>query len=635
MADDRHEKSELAGEPGSYSSLSRSRLLLLGLSVVSLLVCAAGGVLHYLNLVWGNPWQVTGWLLGMLFLLLAFSPRPGEIARRSRALLNRKTVFLVFWILVFTISRLWHFRSAPWNGNALFDESGWDLYFLKHYVIGHPYQAAWYHQMISRETLFHYYVWPFLTLFGYNILSYQVALFGIWCATFLFTLLLVDLFFDSRVVTAISAVIFSFLPFSFIYTFAGYRYPMATALSVASVYFLHLGFKSGSSFFLSIGGVTAGLCWASAISGKQYLFGLLLCGIIYTGFHWRTAKAHFKWAVPVIAYGCLIAAMPLICYIAFNWANYTFWERVLLHESVHAGLGYRAVQLWKCFFKLPGERFFIADALPIPLPYYCFLVPGLILATLRKRYEIVLLAIIPVVGAFLAAPFEHRLLLAIPYWIILMAFTLGSFEQMKLHFRFKAVLWVASALVIWAGLAPSVQFIYTKAEDPWSIRFFAQGQVAVSRFLRHVVAGQQPENPPRLERNEFNRMKGIPNPSYDTFICQNEAYSILHLFLHDYDDSKILSFCAGWCCMMLTEQQIWGANKTALLNYNPSGKGLKLIWERGEKTQRIINLCQPLRDIGREEFYSLNEKNFYILTFDSINLGKLQERVKALPGTLP
>src|SRR5438045_4115201 len=184
MADDRDEKSELAGTPSSYSSLSKSQLWLLGLSVVSLLVCAVGGVLHYLKLALGNPWQVTGWLLSMLFLLLAFSPQPREIAPGFRALLNRKTAFLVFWILVFTISRLWHFRSAPWNRNALFDESGWDLYFLKHYVIGHPYQAAWYHQMISRETLFHYYVWPFLALFGYHILSYQFAPCGIWCASF-------------------------------------------------------------------------------------------------------------------------------------------------------------------------------------------------------------------------------------------------------------------------------------------------------------------------------------------------------------------------------------------------------------------------------------------------------------------
>ena len=52
----------------------------------------------------------------------------------------------------------------------------------------------------SRETLFHYYVWGFLQLFGFNILSYQAALFVIWLTTFVFTLLLVDLFFRSYIV---------------------------------------------------------------------------------------------------------------------------------------------------------------------------------------------------------------------------------------------------------------------------------------------------------------------------------------------------------------------------------------------------------------------------------------------------
>src|SRR5205814_2290625 len=193
---------------------------------VSLVVCAVGAVLHYLKWAWGNPGQPVGWLLSMIFLLLAFSPPPREVARRLRASLNSKTAFFVFWILVFAASRLWNFQTAPWNGNALFDESGWDLYFLKHYVIGHPYQAAWFHSPLSRETLFHYYVWSFFGLFGYNILSYEAALFGIWCVTFIFTLLLVDLLFDSKIVTSITALVFNFLPFAFIYTFAGYRYPM-------------------------------------------------------------------------------------------------------------------------------------------------------------------------------------------------------------------------------------------------------------------------------------------------------------------------------------------------------------------------------------------------------------------------
>ena len=133
-------------------SLSKPRIWFLCLSVVSLVVCAIGGDLHYAKWAWGNLGQPGGWLLSMLFLLLAFSPPPREVLRNVRGSLNWKTAFFVFWILVFTGSRLWSFRTAPWNGDALFDESGWDLYFLKHYVIGSPYQAAWFHAPLSRET---------------------------------------------------------------------------------------------------------------------------------------------------------------------------------------------------------------------------------------------------------------------------------------------------------------------------------------------------------------------------------------------------------------------------------------------------------------------------------------------------
>ena len=91
-------------------------------------------------------------------------------------------------------------------------------------------------------------------------------------------------------------------------------------------------------------------------------------------------------------------------------------------------------------------------------------------------------------------------------------------------------------------------------------------EVAVSRFLKHVVAGQEHPGPPRLERDEFNRIKGIPDPPYDTFICQSDAYSIIHLFLHDYDDDKILSFCGGIALLryVMTEQDVWNANKRAI-----------------------------------------------------------------------
>ena len=241
------------------SGVVTPRVVLLGLSILSLVICAWGGVAHYRKASWGDPLQPIGWLLSMFFLLAAFRPGLRELFGRFRSVVNPKTAFFVFWVLFFVVSHLWNFRTAPWNGNALFDESGWDLWFLKSYVIGHPYQAAWFHPpVLSRETLFHYYVWGFLKLIGFNILSYQTALFCIWLTTFVFTLLLVDLFFESYIVTSVAALILNFLPFAFIYTFAGYRYPMATALAVTSLYFLHVGFRNGSPFCLSLGGIAAG-----------------------------------------------------------------------------------------------------------------------------------------------------------------------------------------------------------------------------------------------------------------------------------------------------------------------------------------------------------------------------------------
>src|SRR5947207_11375332 len=75
----------------------------------------------------------------MLFLLAAFFPGRERPATGFKSLIKLKTAFFLFWVLFFVVSHLWNFRMAPWNGDALFDESGWDLWYLKSYVIGHPY----------------------------------------------------------------------------------------------------------------------------------------------------------------------------------------------------------------------------------------------------------------------------------------------------------------------------------------------------------------------------------------------------------------------------------------------------------------------------------------------------------------
>jgi DNA-binding beta-propeller fold protein YncE len=609
-----------------------------------MVICASAAAAHYRKSTWGDPWQPIGWLLSMLFLLIAFVPDPHSLAARFRSLIKPKTAFFIFWILFFVVSHLWNFRTAPWNGDALFDESGWDLWFLKDSVIGHPYQPAWFHIVISRETLFHYYVWGFLKLFGFNILSYEAALFCLWLTTYVFTLLLVDLFFGSYVVTSVTALIFNFLPFAFIYTFAGYRYPMATTLAVVSLYFLRLGFRTGSRFCLSLGGIAAGLCLASSISGKQYLLALVIAAPLYGVFYWRSLKRNVTWSsLAIVIYGFVAAATPILLYTLFNREAYTLYESSFVRDFWHAtqiapfptGIKQYTKQLWDCFFTIPGPRFFIPDTLPIPLPYYWILVPGFALALWHKRFEIVLLTIIPVAGAFIAKAIENRLLLPIPFWIILMSFTFAGILNFKRWPGVRVLLGVLAAFILLDGLVPSVRYIYAKTKNPFGIRYYAQDEVAVSRFLRHVAGGQEHPGPPRLERDEFNRISGIPCP-YETFICPREAYSIIHLFLHEYNDAKILSFCGGTPFYVMTEQDVWNSNKRAILSYVPGDKDLKLIWERDPKTERIIGMLQSLRDLGAEDSLSFpfggRVRTFYVLNIGNKNIRQFQGRVRALPA---
>ena len=583
----------------------------------------------------------------MLFLVVAFLPGPSGLAADLKTSINPRTAFFLFWILFFVVSHLWNFSTAPWNGNALFDESGWDLWYLKSYVIGHPYQPAWFHGVISRETLFHYYVWAFLTLFGFNILSYQAALFVIWLTIFVFTLLLVHLFFKSYVVTSVAALILNFLPFAFVYTFAGYRYPMATALAVVSLFFLHLGFRTASRLYLSLSGIAAGLCLASSISGKQYLLALLIAAPIYAAFYWRSFTQIGTWtSLALVVYAFLAAAMPILIYIVFNRNAYTHYESSFLRDFWRAaqtgpfpsGIRPYIEQCRSCFFSVPALRFFIPDTLPIPLPYYGFLVPGFALAVWQKRFEIPLLAILPVLAAFVAKCIDNRLLMPIPFWIIVMSFTIAGILELRQWLGLQIVVGFLATLILLNGLIPSIRYIYGKTKSPFLIHYYAQYEVAVSRFLRHVVAGQEHPDPPHLERDEFNRIKGLPDAPYDTLICPYDAYSIIHLFLHDYDAAKILSFCADlpffW---VMTEQDVWNANKKAILTYAPTNKDLKLIWERDPKTERIIRMFQSLRELGTEDSLSFSfggrTRTFYVFNIPNENIQQFRDHVAAFPST--
>jgi hypothetical protein len=262
-----------------------------------------------------------------------------------------------------------------------------------------------------------------------------------------------------------------------------------------------------------------------------------------------------------------------------------------------------------------------------------------VLALWQKRFEIVLLAIVPVAGAFIAGAIENRLLLPIPFWVILMSFTFAGILKLRPWPGIQIILGAIAVLILLDGLFPSVRYIYSKTTNPLGIRHYAQGEVAVSRFLRDVVAGKPPSIPPRLESDEFNRVQGVPDAPYDTLICPMEAYSIIHLFLHDYDDTKVLSFCGGNCMLVMGLQNVWRGNKKAILAYVPHRKNLKLIWETNQEIERITRMLQPLRDLASEESMSFSfagkQRNFDVWNIAGSNIRQFQERVRALPDSVP
>jgi hypothetical protein len=202
----------------------------------------------------------------------------------------------------------------------------------------------------------------------------------------------------------------------------------------------------------------------------------------------------------------------------------------------------------------------------------------------------------------------------------------------------KIFLWSLSALVLVLGLVPAIHYIYTKAKDPSSISWFLQQEVAVARFLKGIVAGRTPATVPRLEHDEFNRVEGVPDPPYETLICVSQANVVLHMFLHDYDNEKILSFC-GNPMFVMTQQDVWSHNKKAIANYVPNGKDLKLIWESGPTAEKIIEILRPLRELAAEQSMSFSfagrQRTFYVWTIAGNNIRQFQERVRTSPELGP
>lgn len=606
------------------------------ISLFFFIISAVFSSLHYSNIYYGNSISWVSWITALIALLCAFIPARFDIKQMFRSISRSDLLIFAFVVGLYFISHLFNYSHAPWNTNGLFDDAAWDIYFAKNYVFNNtPFQAAFFDNVgyISREVVFHYYISIFFILFGYNLLIFNVSLLLLGFVTVLFTTLIVHKLFNNVAVTLISAVVINFLPLQFMHIFVGHRYAISTPLMVVSLYFLYSSFSNNSYLKALVSAVFAALCLGSAIMGKQYIYGLtltIICILLSKNRQWKSREKITTGIVWVL--GFITTATPLIVYIIFNNSQYAIRENSLIKEFIEKYKDGGLVALkpyfdWirdMFFAKHTYRRWFLPDFPVIPFAYYILILPGLFLAFVKKRFEIIFLSVLPVLGALISGAFDYRVLFAAPVWIICMAFTINYLFKKRIYSTITVYL-----IFLSFGLFPSIKYIWTISKDPNYFWLLPHKDVAVSRIIQDIVLGVK--NPTsKMKWNEFNR-KGITPANYDTFVCPTSAYAIMHLYLQDFDDKKILSFINQGTQILSTPEEILDYNIKAIKNYLPTNKDLKLIWEMSDKTAKIINIFSKYNKYGKDEILSDtsdgNRFSLYILTIKNENINKFKNEI--------
>lgn len=609
------------------------------LSLISFFISFIFSFLHYSNVYYGNSISWISWIVAIITFLYSFLPPHFSIKKVFRSIPKSDLLICVFVIILYFTSHLLNFSTAPWNSNGLFDDAAWDIYFAKNHIFNNtPFQAAFFDTVgyISREVVFHYYVSMFFILFGYNLLVFNISLLFLGFVTVLFTTLIVHKLFNNITVTLISAVVVNFFPLHFMHIFVGHRYAISTPLMVVSLYYLYTSFSKNSYFKASISAIFAALTLGSAIMGKQYIYGLVLtiiCILLSKNRQWKSREKITTGIVWILSF--TITATPLIAYIIFNNSAYTIRESYLLKEFFlkYRSEGLSALQpyfnwtLEVFFAKHTYRRWFLPDFYTIPFAYYIFIIPGLFLAFTKKRFEIIFLSTLPVLGAFISGAFDFRVLLAAPIWVVCIAFGLNNISTLP---KYRSFVVIIGLLFLSFGLYPSIKYIWTVSKNPNYFYLLPHKDVAVSRLVQDIVSGVK--NPTSsLKWDEFNRKVGPSPVSYDTFVSPTSAYAIMHLYLQNYNDKKILTFIDQGNQLLATPEQILNFNISAIKNYSPTNKDLKLVWEISDKSSYAIDFFSHYNKYGKDEVISDsvdgNQFSLYVLTINNKYIDKFKNEI--------
>jgi hypothetical protein len=252
--------------------VSRKYLFFLSLSSA-----AVGFLISLLYFTGTFPYDRASWIFWAvsIFLFIASFSSKGEEKEKEYWKL---TLFVLGIAVLYYVSHLWDFGTAPWNSNGLFDDAAWDIYYAQQFSASSASVQLIFNDFgayIGRELVFHQFIGIWFRIFGSNLFSFNMALTFFGFITVLFTSLLALRVFRGYLFAIFTAILLNFFPFHFTQVYMGHRYAICAPLMMVSLYFLYVGFDRKSMVRISIGSVAAALCMSSAIMGKQYIYALI------------------------------------------------------------------------------------------------------------------------------------------------------------------------------------------------------------------------------------------------------------------------------------------------------------------------------------------------------------------------
>lgn len=613
-------------------------------------------ILHYQQKLTVNSTLWIFWLVSITAFIWAYSPSFSRI-KNYWSFSIKKDGYLIFILtaLFYFLIRVTAYKTSPLNNYGLFDDAAWAIVYAKNWILSDNgfFQPHFIDGGTSHESLFHYYVIALFKLFGFNLFVFNMGLFFLGFVAVLFTTLTIHVLFNRWWITALGATIMLTFPLHVTQTFMGHRYAIAMPVIMISYYYFVSGFKNQSLIQAVIGSIFLGLGLCAAPMGKQYLVAILLSialSVIFCSHRISLIKRNFP-LLGISFTALIISLIPLFCYIYFNPSIYLNREVGLITGGILpdyqtrglVAITSRLVALATTFADGSYNQFMPGYPL-IPHFYWLMLIPGMLIATYKKRWEIVIMCLLPAFVGFLTVPYDFRIQISTPFWIISMLYAINCIADLNRSKRTKLslLLSIITLASISMGLLSASQFIKKVYSNPDYIMAMGFSDVAFARITQDMARGNELTPSSSLKKDEFNPIATTNNIDYDIFICPSTAFGVAHLFLQNLNVEQTLSFCHGEydrpipSRILGTPQAVFYSNIKALSQYKNSNKGLLLVWEVSDIMKPVVDVFKPFQKYGvfKTYHYTIDVDNssheVWSLKITKENVGEFLSEVKSL-----